>query len=292
MRIVSLLPSATEIVAALGLGDQLVAVTHECDYPEYVKELPKVTRTLIPHDASSAEIDRLVRDQLKTQKALYTLDEELLLKLQPDAIVTQALCDVCAVAEEEVQTAACKLSCAPTIVNLEPMTLSQVLDSIQQVADSCGVSDRGRAVTASLSQRIDRIVAEGARFANRPRVLFLEWLDPPFSGGHWNPELVRLAGGIEVLGKEGRPSRTLSWEEIAAADPDMIVVACCGFDEARARHDIAQLESLEEWISLRAVSTGSIHVFDGNQYFNRPGPRLVESLELLHNAICPALNSS
>jgi len=284
MRIVSLLPSATEIVAILGLGEQLVGVTHECDYPDFVKRLPKVTKTLIPHDASSAEIDRLVREQLREQKALYLLDEEMLARVRPDLIVTQDLCDVCAVAQEDVQAAVCKLPGRPTVLNLEPTTLHEVFDSIQLVADFCKIANRGRDIVHWLKGRIATI-RDSVPVGPRPRAVLLEWLDPPFSCGHWTPELVRLAGATEVLGREGERSRTLSWEEIAEADPDVVFVACCGFNEARAAHDVRLLASNPLWASLRAVREGQVHIFDGNQFFNRPGPRLVESVELLAAAL-------
>ena len=197
MRIVSLLPSATEIVCALGLGDQLVGVTHECDYPESVAHLPKVTRTLIPSDASSAAIDALVRQRLKTRHALYTLDMPILERLNPDLIVTQALCDVCAVAEAEVRSAACQLPGKPRVVNLEPTTLAGVLESLEMVAQAAGAPDGARSAIAGLRARIDAVAKRSATINNRPRVLLLEWLDPPFSCGHWSPELVQLAGGQE-----------------------------------------------------------------------------------------------
>jgi iron complex transport system substrate-binding protein len=210
MRIVSLLPSATEIVCKLGLEKSLVGVTHECDYPPSVRELPKVTHTLVPIDASSREIDQLVRERLSTDRALYTLDLPTLEALRPDLIVTQALCDVCAVAEDEVQAAARGLPTHPRVVNLEPQTLREVLASMRQVAAAAGVERTAETVIAELEGRIDAVTERGRRLTERPRVVLLEWLDPPFSSGHWNPELVRLAGGIEVIAKEGQPSRTLA----------------------------------------------------------------------------------
>jgi iron complex transport system substrate-binding protein len=291
LRIVSLLPSATEVICALGLESQLVGVTHECDHPEGVRALPKVTRTLIPTDASSAEIDALVREKLNAARALYTLDLGVLEALQPDLIVTQALCDVCAVAEDEVQAAACQLPGRPRVINLEPMTLGDVLGSIEQVADAADVPVRGEGVVAALQARVDAVVARAAtRPGPAPRVLLLEWLDPPFSCGHWNPELVRLAGGIEVLGQEGRPSRTLSWGEVAAASPDVVVIACCGFGLERTMVDVATLDRVPEWRTLPAVRQGRVSIVDGAQYFSRPGPRLVDSLELLAHAIDPVVH--
>ena len=276
VRIVSLLPSATEIVCALGLDRQLVGVTHECDYPEFVQQLPKVTRTLIPTDAPSREIDRLVREKLRSNRALYSLDMSTLEALQPDLIVTQTLCDVCAVAEDEVRAAACALPSAPFVVDLEPQTLSEVFDSIQQVARAAGVESTGEEVLGALKDRVERVAARTASASHRPRVVLLEWLDPPFSCGHWNPELVRLAGGVEMLGQEGQPSRTLRWEEVRNAEPDVVFIACCGFGVERTLRDVNLLP---------ALGTSRVYVADGSQYFSRPGPRLVDSLEILAHAL-------
>lgn len=297
MRIVSLLPSATEIVAALGLEDSLVGVTHECDFPPSVRNLPKVTRTHIPAHASSAEIDRLVRERLKNDNALYTLDHDALERLQPDLIVTQALCDVCAVAEDEVREAACRLPGSPRVVNLEPMTLGGVFDALRQVANAADATEEADIAIAALRARVDAITARSASLPSRPRVAFLEWLDPPFSGGHWNPGLVRLAGGVDVLGRKDQPSRTLTWDEIRDAAPDVLFIACCGFDTERALRDVTALLSESSGdsasalasLALESSSAGGVPVFvtDGSQYFNRPGPRLVDSLEILAHALHP-----
>lgn len=288
MRIVSLLPSATEIVCALGLESELVGVTHECDHPPFVRDLPKVTNTLIPVDASSAEIDALVRERLKTVRALYTLDVPVLESLRPDLIVTQALCDVCAVAEDEVRAAACHLPGQPVVVNLEPQTLTDVFDAVRQVAEAAGVAGRADDVIGGLRARVDSVVERAsARAAERPRTALLEWLDPPFSCGHWSPELVRLAGGVEGLGRDGQASRTLRWEDVVAWQPEVVAIACCGFDVARTMEDVARLPRVPGWSDLPAVRNGRVFVIDGSQYFSRPGPRLVDSLEILAHAIDP-----
>jgi iron complex transport system substrate-binding protein len=287
MRIVSLLPSATEIVCDLGLGDDLVGVTHECDHPRFVADLPKVTRTLIPHDASSRDIDALVRERLKTQRALYSLDLPTLERLAPDLIVTQALCDVCAVAEAEVIAAACSLPGRPLVINLEPMSLEDVLDTLRAVGRAAGVAGRAESVVGDLRRRINAVTVRSEGVADRPRVVLLEWLDPPFSCGHWSPELVRLAGGDEVIGRAGRPSRTLAWEEVVAARPDVLVVACCGFSLQRTLVDVPGLTARPGWADLPAVGAGRVYVTDGNAYFSRPGPRLVDSLEILAHALHP-----
>jgi iron complex transport system substrate-binding protein len=290
VRIVSLLPSATEIICVLGLRTQLVGVTHECDFPASVQQLPKVTRTLIPAQASSNEIDQLVREQLQTNGALYTLDLPVLERLRPDLIVTQALCDVCAVAEDEVRAAACVLPGKPRVINLEPQTISEVLASIRQMAKAAGVDRAGKKVIRGLKARIEAVVTRTAGLQRRPRVTLLEWLEPPFSCGHWNPELIRLAGGVEGLGVEGRPSRTLRWDDVAAWQPEIVFIACCGFSAERAMYDLPTLWSIPEWRNLPAVRAGQVFVTDGSHYFSRPGPRLVDSLEILANALHPEVH--
>lgn len=290
MRIVSLLPSATEMVCELGLGPQLVGVTHECDYPPFVRQLPKVTRTLIPHDADSRTIDALVRERLRHQRALYTLDLPTLMRLQPDLIITQALCDVCAVAEAEVAEAACQLPGRPQVVNLEPMRLDEVFASLRLVAQAAGVPDRADTAIARLTDRVARIQARSDSVRYRPRTVLLEWIDPPFCSGHWSPELVRLAGGIEIIGREGIPSRTMSWEEVVSADPDVLIIACCGFSVERTLRDLPILASYCGFDSLTCVRANQVYVIDGHAYFNRPGPRLVDSLEILAHALHPDLH--
>lgn len=290
MRIVSLLPSATEIVCELGLGDQLVGVTHECDYPPFVRGLPKVTRTLIPHDASSREIDVLVRERLKTERALYSLDLPTLEKLRPELIVTQALCDVCAVAESEVTAAASTLPGQPKVVNLEPTCLEEVFECLQLVGSAAGIEGRAHAAVVKLRNRADLVENLSRKCAHRPRVVLLEWIDPPFCSGHWSPELVRMAGGVEVVGREGQPSRTTSWPEIVESDPDVMVIACCGFDIARTRQDIPILVNYPGFGQLACVRSRQVYLVDGNSYFSRPGPRLVESLEILAHILHPQVH--
>ena len=284
MKIVSLVPSSTEIVCRLGLREALVGVTHECDFPAGVGVLPRVTRSIIPPDASSAEIDRLVTERMATEPSLYALDAEQLAALRPDLIVTQTLCDVCAVPGSDVEQVASQLDPRPTLIELQPKTLDDVLGSIRAVAEAAGIGERGNSVVSELRERIDQVAA---RCVSQPlvRVALLEWLDPPYAAGHWNPELVRLAGGTDVLGEPGEKSRRVSWGEVAEANPDVIVVACCGLDTARAGVDIEQLSRGDRWPQLRAVRSGRVLSFDGSQYFNRPGPRLVESLEMLANGL-------
>ncbi len=287
MRIVSLLPSATEIICALGLEAELVGVTHECDYPPSVRRLPKVTRALIPAGASSAEIDGLVRERLRVGRALYALDLPVLQELRPDVIITQALCDVCAVAGEEVRAAACGLPGPPRVIDLEPQTLSEVFASIRQVATAVGMERFGEEVIGELRARVAAVVARTARIQRRPRVALLEWLDPPFSCGHWNPELVRLAGGIEGIGQEGRLSRTLRRDEVLAWQPEVVFIACCGFSAERTLSDVPALHLIPGWQDVPASRSGRVYVADGSHYFSRPGPRLVDSLEILAHALHP-----
>ncbi|MGD9601983.1 MAG: ABC transporter substrate-binding protein [Gammaproteobacteria bacterium] len=291
-RIVSLLPSATEMICALGLRDDLVGVSHECDHPPDVVTLPRVTATRIAHGLTSAEIDRQVREELGRQTALYTLDHPLLTTLAPDLLVTQALCDVCAVSAEEVAAAACALPRVARVFNLQPERLDDVLDSLVALAEAAGTPAAGVALRAALAARIAAVAARSATLplAVRPRVALLEWLDPLFDAGHWNPELVTLAGGEPVFGRVGRPSTTREWSALAAAAPDVIVIACCGFDVTRTLDDVRKVARRPEWNALRAVRAGCSWVMDGNAYFNRPGPRLVDSLELLAHVLHPALH--
>ena len=290
MKIVSLLPSATEMVCELGLGDQLIGVTHECDYPHWVRSLPKVTQTLIPVDASSREIDELVRERLKSSRALYTLDLPLLAKLQPDLIVTQTLCDVCAVAESEVNAAVCMLPGRPTVINLEPTRLADIFDCLSQVGRAAGADRQAKEAIDRLRARVTTVASRTEQVTSPTKVLLLEWIDPPFSSGHWSPELVRLAGGTEVIGREGQPSRTVHWDEIVAADPDVIIIACCGFDIARTRTDIPIMAAYPGFQELSCVRSGRVYLMDGNAYFSRPGPRLVDSLEILAHTLHPTVH--
>lgn len=280
MRIVSLLPSATEIVCALGLGECLVARSHACDYPPEVQDRPVITYSLIPPDLPSHEIDRMVSETLMTHATLYGLDLGLLQQLNPDLLITQALCDVCAVSFNSVQEAVAQLSPRTRVLNLEPTTLQGVMDTFQQVADAAGVPERGHALVAQFRERIERV---RQRTQSRPpvRTTFLEWIDPPFACGHWTPELVQLAGGIDGHGRAGQPSRRLDWDEVLQWQPEAIVIACCGFTVERTLQDLPALERMPGWSELPAVRRGAVFITDGNAYFSRPGPRLADSLEWL-----------
>ncbi|MCP4888281.1 MAG: cobalamin-binding protein [Planctomycetaceae bacterium] len=290
MRIASLLPSATEIICGLGLRDSLVAVSHECDYPHDVIDLPKVTQTLIPAQATSNQIDSLVRERIKTKLALYELDSAAFRSAAPDLIITQTLCDVCAVAESEVHAAIKSLPGTPRILNLEPTNLADVLNCIRQVGNAASIGPATERYVTTLRSRIDTVLHRSQSLLKRPSVLLLEWLDPPFCAGHWSPELVELAGGIEAIGIAGKRSVTTSWREIAAADPEVLVIACCGFNVERTMQDLPILQSQPGWSTLKCVQTRRVYLVDGSAYFNRPGPRLVDSLELLAHALHPTLH--
>lgn len=290
MNIISLLPSATEIIYALGLDDQLVAVTHECDYPERVRDKPAITRNVLRQDMTSAEIDAAVRSQLTTDAhTIYTIDRDLLGRLAPDLIVTQQLCEVCAVSYDEVLDAIRSLPRRPNVLNLEPATLSDVLGDIQRVGDVTGYAEQARRVVHDLECRITHVRDTVATAPTRPRVAFLEWIDPLFCGGHWNPELVELAGGLDGLGNKWQPSTRIEWQQVVDFAPEVLVISCCGFSAERAAEDLPVLEALPGYHDLPCVRSGRVHIVDGAAYFSRPGPRLVDSLELLARFIHPAL---
>jgi iron complex transport system substrate-binding protein len=291
MRIVCLLPGATELICELGLGDSLVGISHECDFPETVTNLPRVTRSLLPNAADSRELDRLVSQRTHTQMPLYQLDHEALIALQPDLIVTQSLCDVCAVAEQDVQQALRRLPYRPKVVTLEPTDFRQVLGGLQELADAIGESTQGVRALKGLQQRLEDIAARTALAQTQPTVVFLEWLDPPFSAGHWTPEIVRLAGGRELLGVAADRSRRIAWSDVILANPEVIAVACCGYGIPQALADWQLQSRLHGLDELLAVRQQRVFFFDGNAYFNRPGPRLVASLEWLAYALHPQLHS-
>lgn len=281
MRIVSLLPSATEILFSIGAGSEVVGVTHECDYPPGALRLPKLTAASGPPLETSAEIDRHVRNAVHAGSSLYHLDGALLERLEPDLIVTQELCAVCAVSYDIVDAAAKRLRSDPRVVSLEPASLSDVLATISFLGDITGHAEEARAVVASQHSRIAALRDRAARKADRPRTLLLEWTDPPMSAGHWTPELVELAGGFPVLANAGGKSQRLEWSAIAQSAPDAVVVAPCGFDLARTKCAIAELEAVEQWRALSARRNGRVLAMDGNAYVSRPGPRLIDSAETI-----------
>jgi iron complex transport system substrate-binding protein len=293
MRVISLVPNGTEILFAVGAGDLVVGVSHECDYPPEARTRPILTGSALTPGMSAAEVDAAVSSQVGSGLSLYTLDEARIEELAPDVIVTQQLCPVCAVSTEQVNGAVRPLPRCPELVSLDPRTIGQVFADIRRVGEVTGRTVEAEALLASLEQRLAAVrAAIGSR--PRPRVLALEWLDPPFAGGHWVPEMIDLAGGEDAVARPGDHSARLTWEQVAAADPDVIVVMPCGFDEAGAREQIATIADRPEWSSLRAVCEGRIHPVDANGCFSRPGPRLVDGIERLaaifHGAILQSEN--
>jgi len=287
-RIVSLLPAATEIAAALGLMDHVVGVSHECDFPEEAKTRPRVTRCPV-HKAglSSGEVDDWVRRALRENGTIYTINETLLRELRPDVILTQKLCDVCAVGYGTVARLAGTLPGPPQVVNLEPSRLSDIFDDICRVAKACGVSDRWAKVVAELTMRVEALRERAMRIPNRPRCFLMEWVDPPFCSGHWGPELVEIAGGHDPLGRKHQRSVEIKWEAVLEARPEIIVLALCGYDVDRARRDYELLRKFPGFDSLPAAQNNRIHIVDASAYFARPGPRIVDSLEFLAGILHP-----
>jgi iron complex transport system substrate-binding protein len=287
-RIVSLLPAATEIGAALGLMDRVVGVSHECDFPSEANTRPRVTHCPA-HNAglASREVDEWVRRALRENGTIYTIDEPLLRELRPDVILTQKLCDVCAVGYGTVARLAETLPGPPEVVNLEPSSLNDIFDDIRRVAKVCDVPERAEKLIANLSERVEDVRQRAARIPDRPRCFLMEWVDPPFCSGHWGPELVEIAGGYDPLGRKYQPSVQIDWQEVLDARPDVIVYALCGYDINRARRDYEILRGFPDFDSLPAARSGNVYVVDASAYFARPGPRIVNSLEILAGIVHP-----
>jgi iron complex transport system substrate-binding protein len=283
MRIVSLVPSATEMLFALGLGDDVVAVTHECDYPPEALNRRRVTRDLLPGGLSSAEIDATVKERTLNGESIYSLDEEALHELQPDLIVTQALCTVCAVSYDDVRAIAEEIDSQPLVISLDPHTIGEVLGDARTIAQATDAKDAAVDLIRECSARIDR-VRLAVRGARRPRVVALEWLDPPYAAGHWTPQLIEYAGADDALGFTGEHSLQTTWDEVAAMKPDIVLVIPCGFDA-----EIAHREAEMHRDQLAAIGAGEVIALDAAAYFSRPGPRLIEGLELLASVLHPEL---
>jgi iron complex transport system substrate-binding protein len=274
MRIASLVPSSTEMLYELGLGDSVVAVTHECDYPPEARAKPHLTRSVIPEGLSAPEIDAAVRERTGRGEALYELDEGTLRELDPDLIVTQAVCEVCAVSFDDVRAVAERLPSKPQVLSLDPATIGEVLADVPRLADAAEASEAGSRLAGTAAARLDRVRAS-VEGAPRPRVAALEWLDPVFVGGHWVPQMIDFAGGEDVLGLPGERSRTASWDELRAVEPEVVVVMPCGYDlDGAAEAATIYAEPLAE-LEARVVAV------DAAAYFSRPGPRLVDGVELL-----------
>jgi iron complex transport system substrate-binding protein len=289
MRICSLLPSATEIVFSLGLGDHLVAVTHECDYPAEARRLPIVTRTAIAEGGSSKDIDHHVNQAAHTGSSIYALDQALIERLDPDLILTQELCEVCAVSSDTARAAVQRLPGERTILSLGPSTIEGILQTIEHVGAAAGVPERASAVVEAMKERIGRVAATAATAPIRPRVFAMEWLDPPYTAGHWVPEMVRLAGGLDALGREGAFSYETTWPVIAKWDPEVLVLMPCSFHLDRTLEELSRLDLPDEWRRLTAVQSGRVYAVDSAAYFSRSGPRAAAGLEILGEIIHPEL---
>jgi iron complex transport system substrate-binding protein len=287
-RIVSLLPAATEIAAALGLMEQVVGVSHECDFPEEANARPHVTHCPIYNAGlTSREVDQWVRRALRENGTIYAIDEPLLRELRPDVILTQRLCDVCAVGYGTVAKLAQTLSGPPRVVNLEPTSLAAIFDDIRRVADACKVHGRADKLIGDLSGRVGNVRNRAAKIPHRPHCFLMEWVDPPFCSGHWVPELVEIAGGYDSLGRKHKPSAQIDWHQVLNARPEVIVLALCGYDVARARHDYELLRQFPAFDATPAAQTGRVYVVNASAYFSRPGPRIVDSLEILVGTLHP-----
>jgi iron complex transport system substrate-binding protein len=281
MRIVSLVPHATELLYALGLGDSVVGVTHECDYPPATAAVARITRDVLPAGLSAAEIDAAVRERTEKGEAIYLLDEDKLAELEPDLIVTQELCPVCAVSYEEVRDVAKKLDPCPTVIALDPKTFGETMGDIRTLAQATDARDAALDLVARQRSRVDRVrvALKGAR---RRRVIAIEWFDPVFIAGHWTPQMIEMAGGTDLLGFAGEHSEQLEWELLEAAKPEVVVCVPCGYDGPRA---LAEAEQFGD--RLRALGAEEVVALDAAAYFSRPGPRLVDGLETLAHALHP-----
>jgi len=283
MRIVSLVPSATELLFALGLGDDLIAVTHECDHPPVAQTLPRVTKDLLPEGLSPAEVDAAIKERTLDGKPIYALDTDRLHELSPDLIVTQAVCAVCGTSVEEVRELAEEIDSQPLVIALDPRTIGEVLGDARTLAQATDTKDQAVDLIREASARIDRIRLK-VRGARRPKVVALDWLDPPYAAGHWIPQMIEYAGGEDVLGFAGEQSEERFWEEIAACEPDLVLVMPRGFDA-----EIAYREAEMHRDQLVSLGAGEVVAVDAAAYFSRPGPRIIDGLELLASIIHPEL---
>ena len=292
-RIVSLLPSATEVVCALGFTDQLIGRSHECDYPAAVTQLPALTSPKFNPEGTSAQIDQRVRQIVGEALSVYRVDADALRALRPDVIVTQSQCEVCAVNQRDVEDAVAGWigGPPPKIVSLAPFTLGDVLNDIGRVAMALGAGARGIEFVTELGRRMSLIEGQAKAAKQRPRVACIEWIDPLMAAGNWMPELVAMAAGENLFGTAGEHSPWMKFEELVASNPDVILIAPCGLNMARTATEMAPLSGRPEWSQLDAVRNGKVFLADGNQYFNRPGPRIVESLEILAEILHPEVFS-
>jgi iron complex transport system substrate-binding protein len=281
MRVVSLLPSATEILFALGFDNEIVGVSHECDYPPRAKTKTIVIRSRIPHHASPLEIDTLVREYVSRGESLYAVDADILENLRPDLIITQDLCHVCAASPDDLAAALARFSKPPEVLCLNPQDLGDVWRDILWVAEETGRGPRGKALLQTIGEKLGAVKIAARRVSRRPRVALLEWLQPFYVGGHWITEMIHSAGGDDVLGSARTPSFRVSLEDIVAAAPDFLLLAPCGYDAHQARDEYATLEFPVAWNSIPAVRHNCIYALNANSYFSRPGPRLISGIEAL-----------
>ena len=289
-RIVSFLPSATEMICALGLGDQLLGVTHECDYPPEIEGKPIVVRNVLPLESmSQSEIDSAVTQRLRNGLSLYRVDEILMQEIAPDLILTQDLCQVCAPSGNEVSQLLEVLPSKPRILWLTPKSLEQIFDNLRDLGDATGRFERAEALIAEGRARLETVGVVTRDVASRPRVFCMEWLDPVYCCGHWVPEMVRIAGGIDMLGREGTDSVRISWKDVLQWRPEVLIVMPCGFGLEKAVEQAAKLSSYPGWADLPAVRDSRVYAVDANSYFARPGPRVVEGTELLAHLLHPNL---
>ena len=284
MKIASLLPSATEILFALGLGDEVAGVSHECDFPAEARSKPVLIKSRISHTECAAAIDRQVREFLERGESLYSVDFELLRAIEPDVIVTQDLCHVCAATPDDLGAALAHLQCQPRVVTLNPHSLADVCADIRTVGEATGRAEQANTLVAEFEKEIANVERSVAGL-DQPRVLCLEWLDPPYVAGHWVPEMVERAGGVDVLGHQGKPSFRVDWEVVVATRPEVVVIMPCGYSLAAADADFRNLSLPQGWKDLPAVRDGRVFVVEASGYFSRPGPRLAAGLRVLAGAI-------
>lgn len=290
-RIISLIASSTEMVCALGMGDHLVGRSHECDFPEWVKRLPQTTESKIDIEGKSYEIDQKVKAILQEGLSVYRVSAEKLNELKPDVILTQIQCVVCAVSEKDVIEATFQLiDSHPKIVSLNTNSLENLWTDIQKVAEAIEVPERGVKLIADLKARMKKVADQSICLA-KPTVAFIEWVDPIMSCGNWMPTLIEMAGGKNLFGEAGKHSPWMQWEDLKNADPDFIIISPCGFDIDRTKKELPALTHRPDWKALKAVQNNKVYLADGNQFFNRPGPRLVESLEILAEILHPEIFS-
>jgi len=283
MRIASLVPSATEMLFALGLGDSVVAVTHECDHPAAARSLPQLTRTILPEGLDASQIDTAVKTTVSEGRALYELDEELLAEVAPDLIVTQAVCDVCAVSYEDVLEVAARLPSEPRVLQQDPSTLGEMLEDVIRLGEATGIASEAHLVRGELEGRLAS-VRGAVSGATQPRVIALEWLDPPYVGGHWIPEMISIAGGEDVAGPPGLKSPEVQWGALSGLNPDVVVAMPCGWYVSESH-----AQAVAHWDRIASLGAGRVFAVDAASTFSRPGPRLIDGVELLGHLLHPDL---